>query len=205
VVSDLHANDINPDLIDPLVLHPLPQSTTLPVAVIVRVRGREAAAFSDRLRAITMSLDPGVRLSIFPFTEMQRQQQLALRLLLLALSLIAMTVLLLSAAGIYALMSFTVSRRRKEIGIRAAMGADSGQLLRGIFSRSAAQLGMGVGVGAGLALLIDMLGGGEVLGPAGRLLLPGMAVVMIVVGLLASIGPARRGLKIQPTEALRAE
>jgi putative ABC transport system permease protein len=205
VVSDLHVNDIDPDLIDPLVLHPLSQSTTLPVAVIVRVRGRDAAAFSDRLRAITMSLDPGVRLGIFPFSEMQRQQQLALRLLLLALSLIAMAVLLLSAAGIYALMSFTVSRRRKEIGIRAAMGADGAQLLRGVFSRSAAQLGLGVAVGAGLALLIDVLSGGEVLGSAGRMILPVMAVVMIAVGLIASIGPARRGLKIQPTEALRAE
>ena len=205
VVSDLHVNEIDPELIDPLVLHPLGETTSLPVTVIVRARGRDATAFSDRLREITTSLDPGVRLNIFPFTEMLRQQQLALRLLLLALSLIAMVVLLLSAAGIYALMSFTVSRRRKEIGIRAAMGADSTQLLLGIFSRSAAQLGLGVGVGAGLALLVDAASGGEVLGTAGRMFLPVMAIVMIAVGLIASIGPARRGLRIQPTEALRAE
>ena len=67
--------------------------------LIRKVRGRDAAAFSDRLREIAMSLDPSARLNIFPFTEMERQQQLALRLLLLALSLITIAVLLLSAAG----------------------------------------------------------------------------------------------------------
>ena len=157
------------------------------------------------MREISTSLDPSVRLNVWPFVEMERQQQRALRLLLLALSLIAVAVLLLSAAGIYALMSFTVSRSRKEIGIRAAMGADSGQLLRAIFARSAAQLGTGVVVGAVLALLIDVLSGGDTLGAAGRMFVPAMALVMIAVGLLAAIGPARRGLKIPPTEALRAE
>ena len=71
------------------------------------------------------------------FSEIKRQQAIALRLMLLASSLVVVTVLLLSAAGIYAMMSFTVSQRRKEIGIRAAMGADAGQLLRSIFTRAA--------------------------------------------------------------------
>ena len=99
MVSDLHVNEFNPDLIDPLVLHPLPAAPTLPVTTLIRVRGRDAAAFSDRLREIAMSLDPSARMSLLPFTEMERQQQLALRLLLLALSLITIAVLLLSAAG----------------------------------------------------------------------------------------------------------
>jgi putative ABC transport system permease protein len=103
------------------------------------------------------------------------------------------------------MMSFTVSQRREEIGIRAAMGADAGQLLRSIFTRAALQLGAGIVVGTVLALMIDRASEGEMLGPLGRALLPVTAVVMTTVGLCATIGPARRGLRIQPTEALRAE
>jgi ABC-type antimicrobial peptide transport system permease subunit len=55
------------------------------------------------------------------------------------------------------------------------------------------------------AVLIDTASSGEALGRVGYVLLPAMALIMMVVGLIASIGPARRGLRIQPTEALRAE
>jgi ABC-type antimicrobial peptide transport system permease subunit len=102
-------------------------------------------------------------------------------------------------------MSFTVSQRRKEIGIRAAMGADAGQLLRSIFTKATLQIAAGVVVGTVLAFMIDVASDGELLGSFGRALLPVTAVLMTIVGLFATIGPARRGLRIQPTEALRAE
>jgi ABC-type antimicrobial peptide transport system permease subunit len=136
---------------------------------------------------------------------MKRQQLIALRLMLLGFSLVIVTVLLLSAAGIYAMMSFTVSQRRREIGIRAAMGADAGQLLRSIFTKAALQLAAGVAVGTVMAFMIDRASDGELFGLFGRALLPVTAVVMTIVGLFATIGPARRGLRIQPAEALRAE
>src|SRR4029079_7696141 len=124
---------------------------------------------------------------------------------LLGSSLVIVTALLLSAAGIYAMMSFTVSQRRKEVGIRAAMGADASQLLRNIFTRAALQLAAGLVVGIVMALMIDRASEGEMLGAYGRALVPVTAVLMTIVGLFATIGPARRGLRIQPTEALRAE
>jgi putative ABC transport system permease protein len=98
-----------------------------------------------------------------------------------------------------------VSQRRREIGIRAALGADALQLLRSIFTRAALQLTAGVAVGILTALLLDWASDGELLGLFGRALLPITAAVMTVVGLLATVGPARRGLRIPPTEALRAE
>ena len=206
VVSDLYTNPVDPERVNPAVFHSFAAAPGVRPVLLIKVRGRDASSFSTRLREITTSLDSSVRLSVRPFVDMERQQRLALRLLLLVLSLIITAVLLLSAAGIYALMSFTVSRRRKEIGIRAAMGADSGQLLRGIFARAATQLGTGVAIGAALAFLVDATGGGNVLGDTGRLIfVPAIAVMMIAVGLIASFGPARRGLKVQPTEALRAE
>jgi putative ABC transport system permease protein len=206
VVTDLYTNPVDPQLVESGIFHPISEAAAARATLLIKVRGRDAAAFTPRLRDVARSLDPTARLVVRSFVDMERQQQLALRLLLLVLALITVAVLLLSAAGIYALMSFTVSRRRKEIGIRAAMGADAGQLLRGIFARSAAQLVTGVTIGAALALLVDVMSGGETLGTTGRLVfVPVMAVAMIAVGLIASVGPARRGLNVQPTEALRAE
>jgi len=123
-------------------------------------------------------------------------------------SLILLTVLLFSAAGVYALMSFTVAQRRREIGIRAALGASSLGLLRSAFSRVAVQVAMGVALGALVALVIAPASDaseGVVL--AGRLAIvtPVIALTMVLVGVVAAYGPARRSLRIQPTEALRSE
>jgi putative ABC transport system permease protein len=205
VVADLFANSTAPGMVNPVIYHPLPAAPQGTVMLLVRTRSNDAAQFSTRLREIASALDPSARLTNYPFTLLLRQQELATRLVMLVLALIVVSVLMLSAAGIYALMSFTVAQRRKEIGIRAAMGADSRQLLRGIFARAAAQLGAGVAVGALVALLVDIASGGEALGAMGYVLLPAMSISMVIVGLVASIGPARRGLRIQPTEALRAE
>jgi predicted permease len=203
VVTNLGTNPVAPDLIEPVIYHPLRSSTR--ATALIRVRGNDPLQFSSRLRDLTSALDPTLRLRIVTFSEMRRQQMIGLRLMVLGSSLVILTALLLSAAGIYAMMSFTVSQRRKEIGIRAAMGADAGQLLRSIFTKAALQLAAGVVAGIVLALMTDRASEGELLGPFGRALVPVTAVVMTIVGLFATIGPARRGLRIQPTEALRAE
>jgi hypothetical protein len=203
VVTDLGTNSIEPDLAEPVIYHSLRSSTR--ATALIRMRGNDPLQFSSRLRELTSALDPTLRLRIVTFSEMKRQQMIGLRLMLLGSSLLILTALLLSAAGIYAMMSFTVSQRRKEIGIRAALGADAGQLLRSIFTKAALQLAAGVVVGIVLALMTDRASDGELLGSFGRGLLPVAAVAMAIVGLFATIGPARRGLRIQPTEALRAE
>jgi putative ABC transport system permease protein len=111
----------------------------------------------------------------------------------------------LSAAGIYALMSFTVARRRREIGIRTALGANPARILAGIFSRACAQLIAGVLIGMLGAVALEQLLEGEMFQGQGAVILPIVALFMTAVGLLAALGPARRGLGIQPTEALRED
>ena len=64
---------------------------------------------------------------------------------------------------------------------------------------------LGVGVGLVAAAGVDRLAGGELTGGHGEIVLPAVAALMVAVGLLAALGPARRGLRIQPTEALRAD
>ena len=116
-----------------------------------------------------------------------------------------LSVLILSAAGIYALMSFTVARRKREIGIRAALGADRNRLLAGIFARALGQLAAGAAVGMIGAFALEQALEGEMFQGRGAIILPAVALVMTTVGVLAAIGPARQGLSIQPTEALREE
>ena len=122
------------------------------------------------------------------------------------LRIFTLSLLLLSAAGLYALMSFTVTQRRHEIGIRSALGAHPRLVLAGIFRRAIWQVGTGAMAGLVLALLIDYylpierIGGRTVPG-----VLPGAVIFMLLIGLLSALGPARRGLQVAPTEALRDE
>ena len=111
------------------------------------------------------------------------------------------SVLLLSAAVIHAMMSFTVTRRWREIGIRVALGADGRRVLMGIFGRASAQIGAGVVAGLPLA------GTFEWMSPGGNVVItfPIVVAVMFGVGLLSAAGPARQGLAVHPTEALRNE
>jgi putative ABC transport system permease protein len=206
VVDDLHANAMDPRMVLAAVYHATSPTQAYPAFLAVRVRGMAPAAFAGRLRELTLAVDPSLRLGTTrALDDMDRQDKAALRLVGLVLGLITLSVLLLSAAGIYALMSFTVTRRRREIGIRTALGADPAHVLRGIFTRAARQLGLGLGLGVAVIVLLEVLTQGGMMDGKGAVLLPAVAMVMMVVGLLAAAGPARRGLRIQPMDALREE
>ncbi len=177
-----------------------------PLHVAVRTRGASPAAFGGRLRQVALAVDPNLQLEeVSAASDFEHHERRSM--LYVAIGVVAVTgsVLLLSATGIYAMMSFTVTRRRREIGIRAALGADPRRILAGVFARASTQLGVGVAGGLGLAVVVARAIGTGVMQGAGVLLLPGVAVLMIGVGLLATLGPARRGLAVQPTEALRDE
>ena len=174
--------------------------------VIVRLQGTTPAAFSTRLREIAFAVDPELQLPrVQPLASIYDAQRR--EVMTLALSLVAGlgTVLLFSAAGIYSMMSFTVAQRRREIGVRSALGADPRRVLAGILSRAIRQLGMGSGSGLLFAITIDRVSGGAFLSGAGLVIVPAVVLFVLLVGLLAAAGPARSALKIQPTEALRAE
>jgi ABC-type antimicrobial peptide transport system permease subunit len=129
----------------------------------------------------------------------------AFGMMAVAISAVTGSVLLLSAAGIYAMMSFTVARRWREIGIRVALGADARRVLMGIFGRASAQLGAGVAAGLTIAAIAEFVTPGGNIGGKWAVLFPIVVAMMFAVGLLAAVGPARRGLAVQPTEALRNE
>jgi ABC-type antimicrobial peptide transport system permease subunit len=119
--------------------------------------------------------------------------------------LVAGITLVLSLAGVYSVMAFTVSRRTREIGIRVAMGAVPRQIIPVILRRPLRQVVLGVLAGAVLTWVLSTgtLRGGVWVRTA--LLTAGYSVLMLGVCLLACIVPTRRVLRVEPTEALRSD
>src|SRR5688500_167886 len=169
-------------------------------ATNLALRVRDPVAFTSRLRAIAAEVDPMIRLT--DVTQLgkvgENEERISWTLTAVAW-LVGFMVLMLSATGIHALMSFTVARRTREIGIRAALGAHHGRLVAAIFSRAFLQIGAGIVVGSSLAALAGFGSAKQVV------LLVAADAIMLVVGLVACAVPVRRALRIDPMEALRAE
>ena len=204
VVRDFeaHANEPLDRIYLPADLARLPA----PVTIAIRVRVNPATSFVPRLRAMAAAVDPLLQLDqLVTAAERHRQSQRFLRYIGIGTLAVMLSVLLLSAAGIYAMMSFTVASRRREIGIRSALGADPRRLLSSIFARATAQLGAGILLGMIGTIAVDRVTARGPVHDGNPMVLPFVAAMMAVVGLLAAIRPARRGLAVQPTDALREE
>jgi predicted permease len=187
-----------------MMYRPVSRAEAPTVLLAVRVRDTASSAFATRLREIATGVDANLRLSgIRSMSEVLSIQQTELRLVATVSSLITVSVLLLSATGLYALMAFTVAQRRREIALRIALGANPLRLAGSIMSRAFWQLAIGTAIGS--ALTVPMLAEGEMTGEGGLLMLPPLALFVLVVGLLAAGIPARRGFRRQPTEALRED
>ena len=165
------------------------------------VRVRDADAFATRLRQVVGEVDPTIRLTDVKQLGLAGGGEAQMNWVLTSVAwLVGFIVLLLSATGIHSLMSFTVTRRTREIGIRAALGAGAGRIVGGIFSRALIQVSLGVVAGSALAAALGGLGSTREI-----MILVGADVIMLLVGLGACTVPLRRALRIDPTEALRAE
>jgi predicted permease len=177
-----------------------------PATLAIHVRGTDPTTFSARLRAIIASVDQGMFLrKVQPLDDVLWGTHLPLRLIAATLAAVALSVLVLSSAGLYALMSVIVTRRRREIGIRIALGADQRRVLTGIFSRAALQIGSGIALGITVAAIMLRFSAGEMKGFNAFLVLPAVALFMLAVGVIAALGPARRGLAIQPSAVLKED
>jgi putative ABC transport system permease protein len=186
--------------------HAVATGQVQPAALAIRMRNGTPSTFTQPLREIAAAVDPDLHLrKIRGLDEVMRSEQWISRLQAGVALAVTVSVLILSSAGIYALMSFTVSQRRKEIGIRMALGADWKRIVVNIFSRALLQIAAGAAVGTALGAGLQKAAGGSPMGGNGAIVVPAVALVIASVGFLAALGPARRSLRIQPTEALREQ
>jgi hypothetical protein len=185
----------------PVVFHASSEGTIAPLMMHVRMRSSPAPLVA-RLPVIAADVDASVHVAeVQGLDDWIRQQNDGTRDALLALAGVTMLTLFLSALGMYSLMSVSVSRRTREIGLRAALGAHPRHVLLGILSRAAVLMGSGVVVGAVVVLLAAWLWQEDI--AQFVLWLAVTAAVMLGTGLLASLVPARRALRISPIDALK--
>ena len=126
---------------------------------------------------------------------------------MLLVALFAATALILIVAGTYGVMSYAVSQRTHEIGVRVALGADKARVFRLFLTRAARQIVPGLGLGVAGALAASTVTGSMVYGISA--LSPPYLVaavgVMIPVAVVAIIVPVLRATQVNPVEALRTE
>ena len=197
--------DFPSDYDQAIVYHPLPSSPVRQLTVTLRV-GPDAGLAATRLREITKGIDPEWRIArLQSLGEIYRQRGSVGSTLGLMLGSVMLIVVLFVVAGMYTLMAFIVAQRWREVGVRCALGASPGRLVRDIFGRSLVPLVFGASVGCLLALVLDAAVRVE---EVGGLRIPGVvpvtAMIMMLVGILALAGPARRAIRINPVDALRS-
>jgi putative ABC transport system permease protein len=126
---------------------------------------------------------------------------------LLLLASFAGLALLLAAVGIYGVLSYTVRRRVREIGIRMALGASHSDVLKMVVADGMKPILIGIGVGLAAALALSRLIASLIFGvqPTDPLTFTAVTLVLISVGILANILPAYRATRIEPVRTLREE
>lgn len=187
------------------IYHPVAFGALYPAKVAIHVKG-DAASFGPRLYALATSIDPTLRLdAVLPMTRLNDTEIEFINFWFRILLIVSAMALTLSLAGIYSVMSFTVARRTREIGIRVALGGDPRRVMLAVFARPLAQVTVGALAGAALVMWISgaaSYGGLKLAQCAG---MAGYSALMFGVCLLACVGPTLRALRVEPTEALRAD
>jgi predicted permease len=177
-----------------------------PIRLLVRTHGA-ASPMAQRIYAAARSAHPDIRLNdLKSLAQFAYDDALPERIFLRAFIVVGAIALLLATAGIYALVSFTLARRTREIGIRVALGAAPSRIIGVVFARAFTQIGLGVAAGF-LPALVIMVSGSDDAGAmntaAGARATLGVCAFVVLVALISCTVPLRRALRIQPTEALR--
>jgi putative ABC transport system permease protein len=180
-------------------------ATSVPSMAFVAHTDGSAAALVPEMRAAVRDVDP--ELPLFQVQTMHAALDASLagrRTLMLVLGAFAATALVLALGGVYAVLAYTVGRRRREIGIRLALGARQHQIV-GLVVRQGVRLvviGLAIGVPAALAtsrLLASLLVG---VGRGDAPTYLAVVVLLAVTGVTAAVVPARRAAAVEPTAAL---
>jgi putative ABC transport system permease protein len=177
------------------------------VAVVLRTEG-DPTAVMDSVRRAVAEIDPReVIYNVRTMDEVVSSSFAARRLSMLLLSVFAALALVLACVGIYGVISYLVSQRTHEIGVRIALGAERSDVLRLVLGHGARMAMGGVAIGVGAALGLTRLMANQLFGVSAYdpLTFAAVAMLLIVVAIAACYIPARRAMNVNPMIALRHE
>ena len=162
----------------------------------------------EPVRAELRSVDPNIpAYDLRPLSDIIDESLGGDTIMAKIMSVVAVIALILSLAGVYGVMAYSVAQRRQELGIRMALGAQNGDVIGMILRQGTILAAIGIVIGLGLAFgmakgVSFFLYGVGAFEPATY---GTMAAVLLLAGVVATYFPARRATRVDPVEALRAE
>lgn len=207
VAANTGVSGTAPSQIEPMVYFPAYQDDDRNLGYLVEA-DLPPESLSEAVRAEVKAVDPNIpAYSIRPLKEIIDESLGGDTIMAKIMSAVAAIALVLALAGVYGVMGYSVAQRRRELGIRLALGAQNGDVVRMILRQGATLAAIGTVIGLGLAFGVArgasfFLYGVSAFEPVTY---GGMAAALLIAALVATFFPARRATRVDPVEALRAE
>jgi len=206
VVGDVRHQGLERDAI-PQIYVPYMQSELWSAAIVIRTTS-DPLRLAAAVRNQALAVDP--RAAVYDLQTMERRLATSMssrRFNLLLLSIFALLALTLAAVGVFSVIAHAVTQRTYEIGVRMALGASSGKILRLFIGQGMTFVAIGIALGLAGAwaltrVMATLLFGVRATDP---LTFAGCALLLSIIALLACYLPARRAMKVDPMTALRSE
>jgi hypothetical protein len=188
------------------VFYPVSQSPNTDTVLVVR-SALPTEAVAPALRAAAATVDPGLPVEILPWSADLMMVYFPARIATVTLGIMGLLAAMLAVTGTFGMAAYSVSKRLRELGIRVALGAQRGQLIRSALGRPLVLLLSGSIAGLALGVLVSRLLAQIVYQatPRDPLVLAGVVATMAIIGLVATWIPARHALSIDPARLLREE
>ena len=206
IVADVTNDDLDNE-VDPVAYSPYAQNPSFTMNLIVRGT-HDPALLAAAARTEVQALDPHLPVSnIKPLRQMIHERSSPKRLMAYLMASFGIVALLLAAVGIYGVMSYAVTQRTQEIGIRMALGAQALDVLKLVVRNGMTIALVGVALGLGGAFAMSRVLGSLLfrVAPTDLMTFAVVSISLIVVALVACLVPARRATRVDPLVALRHE
>jgi len=174
--------------------------------IVLRTNSDPTAIF-PAVRGVLRELDPTVPPRLNTFTQVFSESLTSRSFNLLLVGVFALAALLLAIAGVYGVLAYSVAQRTREIGVRIALGATPGNILRMVLGQGLVTVAIGTAIGLVASFLLTRTMRSLLfeVSPNDPLTVVGVALLLMLVAMLASYIPALRATRVDPTVALRYE
>ncbi len=175
--------------------------------LVVRESGNPTS-LAPGIRAAVLALDRNVPLSnVATMTDLLSESLESNRVVSMAIGLFGAVALLLAAFGLYGVLAYYVTRRTQEIGVRVALGATGGNVMRSVVGRGLVLVVAGLAVGLPASVVVTRVLRSQLyeVAPTDPLTYAGVVLCLLLTGTVACLVPARRAVRIDPVVALKAE
>ncbi len=207
VVAHVKNSDLSGDTVKGKYYYALYQMPVMRASLIVRTQS-DPATLQSAIREAVLAVDGSEPVSNFETMPQAVAESLApRRFVVTLLGVFAAMALLMAVLGLYGVISYAVSQRTQEFGIRVALGARDSEILSMVVGQGVRMAGIGAGVGLVASLALGRLLRSQLfeVSPFDPMIFAGMVVILVAAAMLASYIPARRATRVDPMVALRHE